>query len=121
MTEVVFLSSLQDYQLERVQDMADRLRKDRPELRVQVFSPEDSRSRLAALKLKFGPAIVIDGRLEFVGVPRYRILVERIETSIERAKHPPPPEPPAPPAPAARPAPVPTPPKPVAPPAKPSA
>lgn len=121
MTEVVFLSSLQGYQLERVQGMAERLRKDRPALHVQVLSPDESRSRLSALKLKFGPAIVIDGRLEFVGVPRYRILAERIETSIERAKHPPPPEPAAPPAPVPKPVPAPVPPKPAAPPAKPSA
>ncbi len=91
MTEVLFLSSVQDYQLDRVQEVADRLRKDRPDLSVRVAGPEESGPLLTKSKLKFGPAILIEGRLEFVGVPRYRMLVERIETAIQRKLNPPPP------------------------------
>ena len=90
MTEVLFLSSLQAYQLERVQEVADRLRKDRPDLSVKVAGAQESGPLLPQYKLKFGPAVVIEGRLEFVGVPRYRMLLERIETSIQRKLHPPP-------------------------------
>ncbi len=90
MTEVLFLSSVQGYQLDRVQEIADRLRKDRPDLTVKVAGPQESGPPLAKLKLKFGPAIVIEGRLEFVGIPRYRMLLERIEVSIQRKLHPPP-------------------------------
>ncbi len=90
MTEVLFLSSLQGYQLDRVQEVADRLRQDRPDLTVKVAGPPESVPLLPKYKLKFGPAVVIGGRLEFVGVPRYRMLLERIETSIQRKLHPPP-------------------------------
>ena len=90
MTEVLFLSSLQGYQLDRVQEVADRLRKDRPDLSVKVAGPQESGPLLPQYKLKFGPAVVIEGRLEFVGVPRYRMLLERIETSVQRKLHPPP-------------------------------
>lgn len=99
MTEVLFVSSVQGYQGNRIAELTERLRKDRPDLAVRIASPEESGALLAEYKLKFGPAIVIGGRLEFVGIPRYRILVERIQTAIERAKAPPPP-----PAPAASPA-----------------
>ncbi len=98
MTEVLFLSSLQGYQLDRVQEVADRLRRDRPDLGVIVVGPQESGPLLLKFKLKFGPAVVIEGRLEFVGVPRYRMLLDRIEVSIQRKLNPPPPQAPAAPA-----------------------
>ena len=104
MTEIVFLSSNQGYQADRGQAIAERLKADRPDVTVRVLSPQESASLLAKHKLKFGPAVVIDNRLEFVGIPRYRTLVERIEISKRRAL--------APPAPAAA---VPAAPKPAAP------
>ena len=99
--EVLFLSSVQGYQVGREQEMADRLRKDRPDVLVRVFSPVESGAPLANYKLKFGPAVVIDNRLEFVGIPRYRMLLERIEISARRAAAPPPPPPVASPSPGA--------------------
>ena len=98
MTEIVFLSSNQGYQTDREQTVADRLKADRPDVTVRVLSPEASGSLLTKYKLKFGPAVIIDNRLEFVGVPRYRMLLERIEISKRRATAPPP-APAAPPAP----------------------
>lgn len=102
MTEILFLSSLQGYQTSREQDVADRLKSDRPDLTVRVIPPQDSTSILAKYKLKFGPAVIIDSRLEFIGIPRYRMLLERIEISKRRALAPPVvPAPAAPPKPAA--------------------
>ena len=93
MTEIVFFSSIQGYQANREQEVADRLKADRPDLTVRVVPPSESASALAKYKLKFGPAVVIDNRLEFVGIPRYRMLLERIEISTKRALAPPPPAP----------------------------
>jgi len=45
---------------------------------VDVLPPEASKALLATYKLQFGPAILVNERIEFVGVPRYRMLVERI-------------------------------------------
>lgn len=114
MTEILFLSSLQGYQTNREQDVADRLKADRPDLTVRVASPQDSASILAKYKLKFGPAVVIDNRLEFIGIPRYRMLLERIEISKRRALAPPPAAPPASPPKPAAPAPAAKPPGPPA-------
>ena len=115
MTEIVFLSSNQGYQTSREQAVADRLKAERPDVTVRVLSPEESGSLLTKYKLKFGPAVVIDNRLEFVGVPRYRMLLERIEISKRRALAPPPAPAPAAPASPKPMAPAPKPPAPATP------
>lgn len=96
MTEIVFLSSLQGYQTSREQAVADRLKAERADLTVRLLSPQESAPLLAKYKLKFGPAVVVDNRLEFIGIPRYRMLLERIEISKRRALAPPPPPAPTP-------------------------
>lgn len=80
MVTVTFVSSVQGYQEGRVQEVVQRLRADHPEWKVDILSPEASQPLLAKYKLRFGPAILINDRIEFVGVPRYRMLVERIAT-----------------------------------------
>ena len=78
MVTVTFLSSLQDYQESRTEEVAKRLRGEHPEWTVTVLPPDASRPLLAKYRLQFGPAIVVNDRVEFVGIPRYRMLVERI-------------------------------------------
>src|SRR5256885_3153103 len=78
MVRVTFLSSLQAYQEARIEEVANRLRADHPEWTVDVLSPDASKPLLAKYKLQFGPAILVNDRIEFVGIPRYRMLVERI-------------------------------------------
>ncbi len=75
---VTFLASVQEYQEGRIQEVAERLRADHPEWTVKVLPPEASGPLLAKYKLKFGPAILVDDRIEFVGIPRYRMLIERV-------------------------------------------
>ena len=91
MTEILFLSSVQGYDT-RVQEIAEKLKDTRLDVVVKVASPAETADLLPKWKLKFGPAVVIDGRLEFVGIPRLRTLVDRISITIERKMHPPPPE-----------------------------
>ncbi len=107
MVTVTFLASVQGYQEARVAELAARLQKDHPEWTVTVRTPDVSGPLLAKYKLKFGPAILVNDRIEFVGVPRYRMLVERIamvaagKTSPRTAAPPAPAAPEAPPKPAA--------------------
>jgi hypothetical protein len=75
---VTFLASLQDFQEERMKDMADRLRTDHPDWTVEIRTPAESQALLEKHKLQFGPAILVNGRIEFVGIPRYRMLIERV-------------------------------------------
>ena len=78
MVTVTFLASLQEFQEARIREMADRLRSDHPEWKVEILSPAESQPVLAKQQLQFGPAILVNDRVEFVGIPRYRMLVERI-------------------------------------------
>ena len=78
MVTVAFLASVQGYQESRIEEVADRLRKDHPEWTVNLLTPDATKPLLPKYKLKFGPAILVNDRIEFVGIPRYRMLVERI-------------------------------------------
>jgi hypothetical protein len=116
MVTVAFLSSVQDFQEGRVQETADRLRKDHPEWKVEVVPPEGSKPLLAKYKLQFGPAILVNDRIEFVGIPRYRMLVDRVAMIAAGRPSPRTAQPPATPAPpaGAKPAAPPSPPPPAA-------
>jgi len=107
MVTVTFLASVQGYQQDRIQEIADRLKGDHPEWTIKVLSPDETQPLLPKYKLKFGPAILVNDRVEFVGIPRYRMLVERVAMVAAgkispRTAAPPPASAPA--APAARPA-----------------
>ncbi len=115
MVAVTFLSSVQDFQEGRIQEVAERLRKDHADWKVEVVPPEGSKPLLAKYKLQFGPAILVNDRIEFVGIPRYRMLVERVSQvavgriSPRTAQPPPAPAPTAASKPAAPPRPAPPP------------
>jgi hypothetical protein len=111
MTEVTFLGSVQGHQVERLRQFADRLRKQRPDLVVTLVEGTSAVGPLEKHKLKFGPGVLIDGRLEYVGIPRWSFLQERlaqVTQAIANTRTAAPPEKPA-----AKPAPA----KPAAPPA----
>jgi len=115
MTEVVFLTSNQGHQVERVRSIAARLRQRLPGVTVTTVDGTAHPELLAKHKLKFGPAVVVDGKLEYVGIPRFSMLVDRVVQVRERrpnvrtAGDKPGAAPPATPAPVARPAPPPPP------------
>ncbi len=98
--QVTFVDSVQGHQTARVRETAARLAKARPEVTVSVIEGDAAKATLAQYKLKYGPAVVIDGRLEYVGVPRWRFLQERIAQVAGKIPNPrssAPPTPPAPP------------------------
>ena len=76
--EVTFVASVQGHQTDRVREVADRLRVQRPDVRVTLVEGDAAKALLQRHKLQFGPAVIVDGRLEYVGVPRWRFLQERI-------------------------------------------
>ena len=75
---VAFVDSVQGHQTGRLREMAGRLQKARPDVSVGVVEGDAAGDLLKRHKLNFGPAVLIDQRLEFVGVPRWRFLVERV-------------------------------------------
>ncbi len=75
---VTFLDSVQAHQTERVRAMAARLRRWRSDITVEFLVGDAAKAALQQHKLTFGPAILVDGRLEYVGIPRWRFLQERL-------------------------------------------
>ncbi|MEK6810084.1 MAG: hypothetical protein AABY08_05000 [Candidatus Thermoplasmatota archaeon] len=78
MTEVIFLTSIQDHQTERVKSLAVRLKKRLPAVDVKVLEGSQHRDLMAKHKIRFGPAVIIDDRIEYVGVPRFTMLLDRL-------------------------------------------
>lgn len=88
MAEVIFVDSTQGHQTDRLREIADRVRGQWPDVAVRVVEGEAAGPLLAEHKLNFGPAIVIDGRLEYVGIPRWRFLQERIAQVVRGLPNP---------------------------------
>lgn len=78
MTEVIFLTSNQGQQTERVRSISERLKHRLPEVTVKIVDAASHPELLAKHKLKYGPGVIIDGVLEYVGVPRFSMLVDRV-------------------------------------------
>jgi len=119
MTEVIFLTSNQGQQVERVRSISERLKHRLPDVTVRIVDASAHPELLVKHKLRYGPGVIIDGKLEYVGVPRFSMLVDRVLQVREGRLNPrtagdkPGEKPPAPPspAPAPRPAAPTTPPK----------
>src|SRR2546426_5306207 len=118
MTEVIFLTSNQGQQVERVRSISERLKHRLPDVTVRIVDASAHPELLVKHKLRYGPGVIIDGKLEYVGVPRFSMLVDRVLQVREGRLNPrtagdkPGEKPPAPPSPA----PAPRPPAPTTPP-----
>lgn len=78
MTEVIFLTSVQDHQTERVKSIAERLKKRFSDVSVTVLDASRHPDLMAKHKIQFGPAVIIDDRIEYVGIPRFTMLLDRL-------------------------------------------
>jgi len=86
MTEVTFVTSLQGRQAERVKGISASLREKRPEIRVEVLEAEQHKDLLEKFKLKYGPCVLVDGTMQFVGIPSLRQLIEKIDALAKAAQ-----------------------------------
>ena len=82
---MTFVTSLQGRQAERVKDISAGLREKKPDIKVEVLEAEQHKEILAKFKLKYGPCVMIDGTLQFVGIPSLRQLVEKIDSLAKAA------------------------------------
>ena len=88
MTEVIFLTSNQGQQAERVRAISERLKHRLPDLTVRIVDAAAHPELLAKHKLRYGPGVIVDGQLEYVGVPRFSMLVDRVLQVRERRANP---------------------------------
>ena len=85
MTEVTFITSLQGRQAERVRRISESLKERRPDLRVAVLEGEEQTEAIGKLKLHYGPIVMIDGKLQYVGIPSLRMLLDRLDLIARKA------------------------------------
>jgi len=78
MTEILFLTSIQGHAEARTRTVAEQLKRRLPEADVKVLEGARNKDLMATFKVKFGPAVIIDNRLEYVGVPRLSMLLDRV-------------------------------------------
>src|SRR2546428_12927870 len=88
MTEVIFLTSNQGQQAERVRTISERLKHRLPDLTVRIVDAAAHPELLAKHKLRYGPGVIVDGQLEYVGEPRFSMLVDRVLQVRERRANP---------------------------------
>jgi len=79
MIEVTFVSSTDGRQPERVREVSEALKKERPEVAVTLLDGNEHRDVLEKFHLTYGPCVLIDGRLAFIGIPRLRALLDRLD------------------------------------------
>ena len=70
----------------RVRAIAAKIREREPSVSVEMVEGPATLGHLQKHKLQFGPAVVIDGRLEFVGIPRLSMLLNRVAIARKRAE-----------------------------------
>ncbi len=88
MTEVIFLTSVQDHEAHRVSTISEKLKARLPDVDVTVLDGRAHRDLMTKHKIQFGPAVIIDGRLEYVGIPRLSMLLDRVLQVRDRRLNP---------------------------------
>lgn len=76
--ELVYLKSPTGLHQERAEEVLDQIRELVPELKYREVDPREEPEYAANFNIKYAPGIIIDGRIEYVGIPRARMLLERI-------------------------------------------
>ena len=79
MVEVTFVPSLDDRQPERLFKVSKGLMEKRPDVKVIVLDSMENKTVLDKFHLKYGPCVLIDGKLAYVGIPRLRSLLDRLD------------------------------------------
>jgi len=78
MVKVTLLQSPYSYQVERAKRFLKVLRETRPDIDIVEVEPEQGKELMEKKNLHFGPAILINDRLEFVGIPNMRWFFARL-------------------------------------------
>ncbi len=76
--ELVYLRSPTGLQHERAAIVLGQIRELIPDLEYREVDPREEPEYAAKFNIKYAPGIIIDGRIEYVGIPRERMLLNRI-------------------------------------------
>lgn len=65
-------------QQERAEKVLSWLRGQMPDLDYREVDPREEPEYAAKFHIKYAPGLIVDGRIEFVGIPRERMLLDRL-------------------------------------------
>ncbi len=77
--ELVYLKSPTGLHHERAAEVLGRIRELIPNLEYREVDPREDPEYAAKFNIKYAPGIIINGRIEYVGIPRERMLLHRIQ------------------------------------------
>ncbi len=87
--ELIYLRSPTGQQDERAKKVLDAIRSAMPELTIREVDPADDPAYAQRFKIKYAPGLIVDGRIEFVGIPREKMLLERLQLLAQASFRPP--------------------------------
>ncbi len=87
--ELIYLRSPTGQQHERAKRVLDAIRSTMPELTIREVDPADDPGYAERFKIKYAPGLIVDGRIEFVGIPREKMLLERLQLLAQATFRPP--------------------------------
>jgi hypothetical protein len=84
MLSVQVLKSPYSFQSRRLEAFVAQVRKEMPDLPMEVIDLTDRKDLMEAHNLLYGPAILVNGRLDFIGIPSmawFRQRLEKVESA----------------------------------------
>ncbi len=76
--ELVYLKSPTGQQHARAQAVLARVRERMPELEYREVDPRKDPDYASQFPISHAPGLIVDGRIEYVGIPRERMLLDRL-------------------------------------------
>ena len=76
--ELVYLRSPTGQQHDRAQAILNRIREEIPDRDYREVDPRKDPDYASQVPITHAPGLIIDGRIEYVGIPRERMLLDRI-------------------------------------------
>ncbi|MEE8199519.1 MAG: hypothetical protein V3R48_07410 [Thermoplasmata archaeon] len=84
--ELVYLKSPTGQQHERAQAVLARVREEMPDLEYREVDPRKDPEYASQFPITYAPGLIIDGVIEYVGIPRERMLLDRLRQLESMAK-----------------------------------
>jgi hypothetical protein len=76
--ELVYLKSPTGQQHERAEAVLAIVRETLPDLEYREVDPRKDPDYAAQFPISHAPGLIVDGRIEYVGIPRERMLLDRL-------------------------------------------
>ncbi|MFQ5908801.1 MAG: hypothetical protein ACE5JE_08275 [Thermoplasmata archaeon] len=84
--ELVYLKSPTGQQHERAEVVLARVQEVLPDLEYREVDPRRDPDFAAQFPISHAPGLIVDGRIEYVGIPRERMLLDRLRQLGARGK-----------------------------------